>query len=484
MKFNLNNKGFSFSPYLMIVMMFLGIIMAFHFIVVDSEKAVAISGEGKVMKNALQIDGTKSAARSVILLAAYDAIDSAINPRGTKATTHTIEHLGLKDFLIENIRNDLNSVDSTDPNDGTGVGAFDKVSIDEKDPVNKDKIRTDGFIVSAEGDHYGAPMKLEKFVDSGVFAYYDKGKNLKERFLNLLVEKIKCKVYGVTCDNPYLGLKGNELLIPASIKCSARGYDEGAWMIVNDYKAPEDALKDASVVRERIEDGLREIAEEQIKRRDLSQFSKDADLVLGFNITHIDTTVSLTDGGPQERTEDIGQCCFLKCGAGEKGANLCVDDKYDEDYWTTLSISGSITVQELFLIGDATLKNDGDGYEVCVKTPIMDKDGAVKAMKWYVREFYIKYDISIRYLDNCDPGKVIKGFDEKDYDPSFPGYHINQDSLMFNNEPVKCEWGPKDPSYKPVCGTTKYVGGKECTCGGQGTHCRNGADQCCGSEDY
>jgi hypothetical protein len=234
-------------------------------------------------------------------------------------------------------------------------------------------------------------------------------------------------------------------------------------------------------VRQRIEDALEELILEQIKKVDHTASGSAGDIVTGFNVTYIEANVELDNGGPRQRTEYVEQCCMLICG--EK-ANVCKDDRYDVDYWTSLHIYGKIRVQELYVIGDATMKEDGDGYEVCIKNPLMDKAGQVTPLKKYAREFELNYDIRFDYLDNCDPGKVIDKYDAKDYAPAFPGMHINADSLVYNNNPVKCEWGPMDNTYKQVCGTNKYVGGKECICGGEGTHCRNNGQTCCGEDDY
>lgn len=193
MKFNANNKGLSFSPYIMVILMLLGIVLVFHYITVDTQKAVAISQEGQIMKSTLDLEGSKSAARNVILLSAYNAIVLSFRKdlQLPGENTDTID--GLKAYLEEKILSDLDSVRSINPNDASpGVGAYDKVTIDYKD--DKGNIMKDGFMVRAEGTDYGAPAKVEKYVDSGIFYLYSKKGQVKKDLANEIITGLQCKM--------------------------------------------------------------------------------------------------------------------------------------------------------------------------------------------------------------------------------------------------------------------------------------------------
>jgi hypothetical protein len=464
MKFNLNNKGFSFSPYLMIVMMFLGIIMAFHFIVVDSEKSIAIAGEGKVIKNALQKEGTKSAARNVILLSAYDAIDAALNDRLTDAHTHTVAYLDLKNYLIEKIKGDLNSVDSTDPNDPSGVGGCDKLLINEKD--DQGKIRTDGFLVSAES----GTTKIEKFVDSGVFRFYDlvaqKDRNYpvpyEKKFVDILGDSMKCKLGGIVCETKYSRnyLSTNPKDYNYRIECSKERHyvGDGDYSDLDSTQIPDEQFKDAEEIVKRIKEALQEMVQKELNGYGSFKQYRESDVVMYYNVDYIDAHAEMDSNWVD------GDCCVFICTDTKKG-NYCLNDIHEEDYRVHVNVNGKIHVKELKVVADSTLKETAEGKEVCVKTPIMNKDGVVKPMEAKSKEFDIPYTITLSYIEGCEPKPLVDEDAEERFDNSFPGFYMNEESTKFSLVPVKCEWGPSDSAYKPQCAGMKQVH-DECYCKG------------------
>jgi len=428
MKFNLNNKGFSFSPYLMIVMMFLGIIMAFHFMMVDSDKAVAIAEEGTTVKNALQVEGIKSAVRNVILLSAYDAIDAAINDRNTDAATHTVESLGgLKNYLIEKILNNLNGVTSNagESNIKYGsLGAWKTLSIKETD--DKGKIRTDGFLVSAEEWSDTAPIKVEKFVDSGIFAYYDKYKNYKKDFSSGFSNVLSCKL-GVSCQptDKILSRIG-------AISCSS--------------SEPQDYYMDANEVVKRIKEALIDLAKTEVRGTGSFSGNKLNNAPITYNVDYIEANVEMKP--PSERE---GECCDFVYGEKK---NYCKDEKHDQVYDVSITISGTIHFKELNLTMDATAKETGDGFEVCVMHTLMTKDGTVKALQSSEKDFNMDYTITISYTTPHKPGPVITKSAKLTGGEIIPNFKMNENSLKYTLEPVKCEWGPSD-AYTPKCTESK-----------------------------
>ena len=460
MKFNLNKKGFSFSPYLMIFMMFLGIIMAFHFMTVDSNKAVAIASEGKAVKDALQIEGSKSAARNTILLSAYDAEYIAMNRQDLVKITDTESRKletpeDLKSYLQNKILADLNNIPSTDPDDKTGVGAYDKVKINELD--DKGKIRTDGYMVSAEGTHYGVPVKIEKFVDSGVFGYFDKTKGYKDQLLNDLTSAMACRLGVVSCyrSQPYWNL------YQPAITCSIPMMGDDQYYAYKDFNPGED-YKDADEVVNRIKQALIDIAKEEVRGKTFTDYKK-SDSAVVFNVDYIDAQVSMSSYATQ------GECCsFIH---RDNPGNYCKNDKYNEDYRVSLSVSGKIHFKEFYMIGDATLNEKDGGYQVCAKAPLMLKDGSVKALKFSGGEFDLPYRINLEYMSECPPLPVKKASSSTGNLPEgqwIPGFKINEDSLKFTLESVKCQWDP-DSDYKPTCDPGKKLTSedyKRCGCPG------------------
>jgi hypothetical protein len=443
MKFNLNNRGFSFSPYLMVFMMFLGIVMAFHFIAVDSEKAVAISNEGNTMKNALQMEGVKSAVRNVILLSAYDAIDAAINERGLDGPKKTVQYLGLKDYIRSKIKEDLNNVWSEDH---TGLGAYDTVTINELD--DNGRVRTDGFLVSAEewenkGD---TPINVEKFVDSGIFSFYDKIKNYESTFYGSLASTMECKLGGITCEVK----KSQDWLNPGldryvySISCSKyRAYKgSGNYEDIDESSIPDEQFKSAGEIVSRIKDALKELTTKQINGYGAFSDFRSKNIVAFYSVDYIEANVEM-DAWPVD-----GQCCHFRC-TNEK--NYCVDDKHEEDYRVNVNIKGKIHFKELKLIGDATLKETTDGTEVCINAPFMNKNGEIKFLEKSKTDFDLPYGISLTYIEGCPPKDVSDEEAKETLDVNSMQYHINEESLKFTSTPVECIWGPKDPDYKPVC---------------------------------
>jgi hypothetical protein len=95
----------------------------------------------------------------------------------------------------------------------------------------------------------------------------------------------------------------------------------------------------------------------------------------------------------------------------------------------------------------------------------MNRDGEVKPMQAGTKEFKIPYSITLSYIEGCAPKPLVDKDAEERFSPMFPGYYVNKDSLKFTLNPVKCEWGPKDPSYKPQCTGMKQVH-DECHCKG------------------
>ncbi len=427
----------------MIVLMLLGIIMAFHYITVDSEKAAAIAQEGSVMKNALQIEGSKSAARNVILLSAYDNIDKAISndPAYIKTGDNLDTIDGLKRYLEQRITKDLNSVDSVDPNDASpNVGTYDKVNIDYKD--DKGNTRKDGFVVSAVGEHYGVPVKIEKFVDSGIFGYYDKFVNYKKNFYSELGKALTCRLGSITCAT------NTDWLKRESMYCKSPTNDEGE-VLYSLTSIPGEHYLDADEVVNRIKEALIDVAKKEAKGLALSDYKKSNAPVV-FNVDYIDATVDIKPRNVE------GECCdFIY---GDK-SNECKDDKYEELQQVSLTVSGKIHFKEMYMLGDGTIKPAGDGFEVCAKTPIMTKDGTVKALKFSETEFDLPYAISLSYRTPCDPDKVKKAYSkigplqEGEY---IPGFKLNQDSLKFTLTPVNCKW-EDDGSYAPECAKAREL---------------------------
>jgi hypothetical protein len=430
MKFNLNNKGFSFSPYLMIVMMFLGIIMAFHFMVVDSEKAVAIAQEGNVTKNALQAEGTKSAARNLILLSAYDYIDRGLNRPDLQVTPYVVGKINpltnklftFKDYLEKYISLDLNSVASEGHKTGGALGSWGPVTINELD--EKGKVRSDGFLVSAEGTY-----KVEKFVDSGVFAYYDKYKNYNEDFFSGFYSMLKCKL-AVSC-------KTETKLLTKQISCSS--------------SEPQDYYGDANEIIKRIKEALIDLAKMEVRGTGSFSGNKFSNAPITYNVDYIDATVKMSKKGKE------GECCRFEY---HDKYNECVDEKYDYVYVVTYKISGRIHFKELNLTMDATAKETGDGFEVCVMHTLMTKDGNVKALQFSEKDFDRKYEITISYTTPREPQPVITEYAKLSEGEIIPNFKMNEDSLKYNLKPVKCEWGPSD-AYTPACPTSKGALRKE-----------------------
>jgi hypothetical protein len=444
-------------------MMFLGIILAFHFMIVDSNKAVAIAEEGSSVKNALQLEGTKSAARNVILLAAYDYIDMALNRPDLQVAPYVVGDRGytLKDYLIKYITYDLNTITSKD---NKGKVSWNTVEIDEKDADGK--IRKDGFMVRAVGDL----AKVEKFVDSGVFGFYEKvaqtndyyPRPYEKKFVDLLETSMECRLGGITCETKYSRefLSTNPKDFNYKIECTKkrRYAGEGDYVDLDNTQIPDEHFKDASEVVKRIKEALGDILQKELNGYGSLQTYRESDIVLFYNVDKIDAHAEMDSHWVD------GDCCVFICTDGKNG-NYCQDELHEEDYRVHVNVKGTIHIKELKVVGDATLKETAEGKEVCVKTPIMNKNGAVKAMQADSGEFDIPYTITLSYIEGCKPAPLIQKDAEESFDPLFPGFYINEESIKFSLEPVQCEWGPKDTSYKPECAGMKQVH-DECYCKG------------------
>jgi hypothetical protein len=103
---------------------------------------------------------------------------------------------------------------------------------------------------------------------------------------------------------------------------------------------------------------------------------------------------------------------------------------------------------------DATAKETGDGFEVCVMHTLMTKDGKVKALQFSEKDFDMEYKITISYKTPCEPKPVITKYAKLPEGEVIPNFQMNENSLKYTLEPVKCEWGPSD-AYTPACSTSK-----------------------------
>jgi len=436
MKFNANNKGFSYSPYLLIVMMILCMLMAIHFINVDAEKAAAIAQEGKIAKNALQLEGSKSAARNVILLSAYDAIDKAFRV-DLQTPSVSVEKLGLKGFIIEKILADLNNVH--DPNDPTGIGAYDKVEIDEKDKDGK--TRKDGFIVRAEGTHYGTPMKVEKYVDSRIFYFYDKGKTLKQNLKDELANEMKCKL-GIKTTPP------DQFEPDENLRCQNK---EAMCFIHQSYNlplynsyTPGDQFFDADALTKKISESVTSLVKKTANKQAFQSFGND-DIVVKFSVDYIDANIQIL---LQSQSND---CCHwvTKTDSGGSCGYECVEWK--KYYEMEILITGSIYIKELKLIDNAALKQKEENkYEICSKSPMMIKTGELKVMAVEQKEYSLPYEIHMVYNSGqCKPIEVKKASNAIRYWPSrIPSYVFDEKSLKYTNDNPDCNW---DSGYTDVC---------------------------------
>ena len=447
----------------MVVLMLLGIVLVFHYITVDTQKAVAIAQEGQIMKNTLAIEGSKSADRNVILLSAYDAIILSFRKdlQLPGENTDTIE--GLKAYLEKRILSDLNSVRSINPNDinsGAGaLGAYDNVTIDYKD--DKGNIRKDGFMVRTEGTDYGVPVKIEKFVDSRVFYFMDKAKHIKSQFTSNLSAEIRCKLgmpptYSFESDSMLGCNKGVAICLTYQSYQSA-----GALYTPGDYFFDGQALVD------KIKESVISLAKKNANKEAFPDLAKD-DILVEFSVDHIDSNIEIKKQTP------ASVCChwITKTSNGVCGYQ-CVEYKKNQDM--EVVITGNIYVKQLKVIDDATLKQKGEGnFEICAKDPIMTKGGEFKVQEVDLGEFSIPYEIHMLYsTGECNPrdvknnpGKYQAGIETK-FSPGkvqigvssgVPSYEFNADSLQYTNN-VKCNW---DSGYNDACQQPNYA--NQCGC--------------------
>ena len=476
MKFNLKNKGFSFSPYLMIVMMFLGIIMAFHFMIVDTQKAAAIAEEGSSVKNALQVEGVKSSARNVILLSAYDYIYIGLNRPDQQAPGYSIKDPvdkggGLKGYLQKMIKLDLNNVWSE--NHWSTV-SWDKVEILEEDE-NGEPIK-EGFIVRAEGSY----AKVEKFVDANVFKLYKYANDENSdywrskfhyKLKGLIAYKMQRTLSGVRCEvdsiwNPNPLVRRYE----TGVVCRSSEYtdsdpDENEFCTDSPYQTTwgdrssdcwEDRdvkpfMRDATETGEKIKDALIDV-QRTIAMGDSNYIKalRDDNITVKLDIKKvtIDTTVKCTDGV---------WCC-------NEGKSDCL--QHDQDWLMSFSITGKISVEET-MISQAEIKEDDStqgSFEICYENPIMKKNGEVIPLT-VKKEYDIPYGIYVNYRLDCHPDYLtIKR--NHDCEPkktsatleNIMTFTDKEDSLKYTLETPECAGGSIHP----------HVGGPDTRTGGAG----------------
>jgi len=482
MKFNLNNKGFSFSPYLMIVMMFLGIIMAFHFMVVDSEKAVAIATDGEKIKNALQEEGTKSAARNVILLSAYDYIDRGLNHPDWQVVGNSVKDIGLKKYLENYITYDLSNVASEGHKGGGAIGYWNPVTINELD--DKGKVRSDGFLVSAEGSY-----KVEKFVDANVFSLYKYANNENSQgwrgkfqylLLNLMASKMQGTLSGVKCEADSIWVWPS---YQAGIVCYSGGYtdedpdvnefctDSPYQVTWGDRSSPcwEDRevkpfMRDAGETLEKIKEALID-AQRTIAMGDyyyIKATIRAENITVKLDITKVTASTSVTC--------ENGRWC---CSEGKKD---CLRD--DQDYIMHVNTNGAIEVEETF-ISQAQIREDdaaAGSFEICYENPIMTKDGRVFPLT-VKKKFTYRYNIYASYRLDCPPSYMKAGSGSCQAKKSSASvenimtFTNKEDSLKYTLETPECAWG----SIHPHVGSTgldvvtEYRGSRisECGCFGR-----------------
>ncbi len=438
MKLITNNKGFSYSPYILIVTMLLGLVMATHFVKIDNDKAIAIAQEGKITKNALEVEGVKSAARNAILFAAYQASSDVTDPYNllSVAQTNDIQKNGPENFMKERILEYLNSVTPL-----ASIGAYDKVDIEYKD--KNGKVRTDGFIVRAEGTYLGSPVKVEKFVDSRIFYFYDKAKDIKQNLIEELKQEIKCKL-GLTAQGGSFESDDNIGCNKGVLLCiTYQSYNQ-----IGDLLNPSDDLLDAGALNNKIKDAVISLVKKTANKQAFQAYGSD-DIVVKFAIDHIDSNIQIV----KQQQTDV--CCHWACHKGR----VCTDNK--KEYDMEIIITGNIYVKELSVMDNSAMKVKGDGFEICSKDPIMLKDGVIKLPSYDIKEFNIPYEIHLLYSSGqCTPKTVTKASDTQQYWLSkIPSYEINKDSLQFANQ-VDCSW---DSGYADSCQTQAMANQCGCT---------------------
>ncbi len=424
---NLNSKGFAVSPFFIIALILLGVIIAIHFIHIDNTKAKSIAQEGKLNKAILDMEEPKATLQSLALFSAYQAAYDA----GKMGIS---DERGLKDFLSEEIAEDLNK---------QNFGSF---SVEVKS--SEDNIR-EGFITSATGGKVTASgeipissdIAIEKFVGARIFLLRDLSEDLEGEFKRELAEILECTLSGVS------DCSSNE-----KISCSATSE------IKNDeHKVPEEFMKDASQVAEKIKESLLEL-ETKVSKDAAFKSLKDEHVALKFKIEKITADI-------MNKTRYKDKCCERD----EEGKCIEVDWDYNVD----LRITGEIEI-DAYLVDYATLtKISKEKFEICTEAPIILESGEIKPLE-FNRHFTIEYEINLNYNSDCEPDPVTDP--DEEIHPNVPIYSYNEESLKYDvdSNSIKCSWG--SGYIKGRCAGIKIE--EPCGCVGVGGDCAGEGESC------
>ncbi|MCK4491747.1 MAG: hypothetical protein KAU03_03930, partial [Candidatus Altiarchaeales archaeon] len=105
MRYNLNSKGFAVSPFFIVALILLAVLIVIHLMSIDTSKARSVAEESEVNKAILNLEEPKSSLKTFTLLsahqAAYDAGQEGIPDEGA-----------LINKLEEDITDDLKNFNS------------------------------------------------------------------------------------------------------------------------------------------------------------------------------------------------------------------------------------------------------------------------------------------------------------------------------------------------------------------------------------
>ncbi|MBN2251020.1 MAG: hypothetical protein JW724_02980 [Candidatus Altiarchaeota archaeon] len=448
----MDKKGYTYSPFFIIVLMLTAVFMTTYFMKVDNAKAQAIKNEGELTKKQLKLEEDKSALRNALLFASYDA--------AYEYTQHPSSYSDpeeLKSLLETRIGANVRQIDP--PLIGAQKVTVDGYEVNERSKKGSPKSWTpknNGEIhVEITGERFsngkptGKTIIEERDIEANVFAlqiyHYDLDRrSYKYKFHWKLVEVIasemqsmlsgvKCYGYstGISCDNEeYTASQDyNKFCLKRPNGCFESDKDHAdCW----EDREIKDYMKTAEGTAEMIKSALLNLQRRIANENDISRISglkqNGITLALGIKKVTVDTKTSCSN--------QDDHCCRLN----EDGQPR----DYEKDYGISIRSQGQIEVEEIMISGAALKENDANAgeFEICYTKPVVTSDGTLQPLQM-TKTYTLDYKIDIDYRLECQPtyispGETVHTSTELNDVITFT---VNEDSLKFKADTPPCEKG-------------------------------------------
>ncbi len=451
----MNSKGFAVSPFFIVALILLAVLIAIHLMSIDSSKAKSIAEEGKLNKDILNLEEPKSSLKTLTLLsahqAAYDAGQEGIPAEGA-----------LINKLREDIAADLANFNSYENLAVTGTFTV------EIEPGTEEE-RREGFMVSVAGKNIqsgGSDMSsalgAEKFTGARIFLLRDLSTGLEAEFKGSLADQLEnCLIPEISCGGSPTSCWGDKMKLSAAAHgdendpCESSYPKPEAWTTwMEDPKKVADVLNRAVIHIER-----------KASNGEYFSYITTEDCAIKLETDEIKTSV---------RREATGfcDCGHYVCVDRPEEDEDCGDDNCCEWDWVcddydshvTLTITGTIKINASIVDYSTLHEESKEKFEVCVNHPLILEDGETAPLE-FKKDFPVDYRIVVKYTTDRSIGDFNKNPGPFHY--STPSYEFT--NLEYTTDSKVCESGS---SFEVDCevkgGGDDGGGGEEDDDGGDG----------------